>query len=113
MASPTGRYARFFTVGAGMDSLLRIFCVMRKEVIRDLWHGKRIVRILDRLCGFSVNRADSGPIVRIFEDLCGFVRGIFRCMRLEIGGFSPKRTVSGRFWAVGNPHDLPRIRTAH
>ena len=57
---------------------------------------------------WETGRADSEPVVLTFEGLCGFVRGIFRCMRLGIGGFSPKRMVFGRFWAVGNPHDLSK-----
>ncbi len=77
---------------------------MSKGDVRDSWHGKRTVWILDSC-------VDSQPAVRIFEDLCGFVRGIFRRMGSKSAVFSPKRTVSGRFWAAGNPHNLPKIRT--
>ncbi len=84
-------------------------CMKRSFAI----HGtKRLaVRIFEVSCGFQMNCVDSDSVVRIFEDLCGFVMGIFRQMGPESAVFSPKRTVSGRFWTAGNPHDLPKIRT--
>ena len=63
------------------------------------------------VCGFSTRRADFQKVVRIFEDPCGFVMGIFCRIGSKSATFSPKKDRPGRFRAVGNPHNLLKIRT--
>ena len=63
------------------------------------------------VCGFLAGRADSQQGVRIFRRLCGFVMGIFCRIGSKSATFSPKKDRPGRFRAVGNPHNLLKIRT--